>query len=43
MPEEAGSDRVHFSAMLLAILSDDVMQKSLTERSNNSCSASDLV
>ena len=31
MPEEVGSNRVHFIVMLLAILSDDVMQKSLTD------------
>ena len=40
--EEAGSN--HYSGMLLAIiLSDDVMQKSRAERSNNSRSASYLV
>ena len=34
-----------YSGMLLTTcaLSDDVMQKSLAERSNNNCSASDLV
>ena len=41
--EEIGSNRVHFSGMLLAVPSDDVMQKTLAERSNNSRSASDLV
>ena len=43
-PEEVGSDHVHYSGMLLAVLhvSDDVMQKTLAERSNNSRSASDL-
>ena len=34
--EEVGGDHVHYSGMLLAALSDDVMQLSRAERSNNS-------
>ncbi len=36
------SDRMHYSGMQLAMLSDDVKKTSQAERSNNNCSTSRL-